>query len=81
MDGYKDVIEARYGRTKEATIVHHIYPAKEYPEYAFCDWNLISVNSGTHNKLENRQTGKLTKIGLELMKNTIPGKDWRKGRR
>ena len=78
LDGYKDRIAARYGRTVEATIIHHIYPADTYPEYAWQDWNLISVSMATHNKLENRATGELTRMGLELMNQTIPGKDWRK---
>lgn len=78
LDGYKDRIASRYGRTEEATIVHHIYPADEYPEYSMQDWNLISVSMSTHNKLENRTTGELTKLGCELMEQTTPGKDWRK---
>lgn len=78
LDGYKDVIAARYGRTQEATTVHHIYPAEEYPEYAWCDWNLISVSMATHNQLENRTSGVLTTLGRELMEMTTPGKDWRK---
>ena len=78
IDGYKDKIAARYGRTVEATHVHHIYPAEAYPEYAFCDWNLISVSAGTHNMLENRMTGELTAMGQQLMDDTVPGKDWRK---
>ena len=77
LDGYKDIIAARYGKTIDATIVHHIYPAALYPEYAFCDWNLISVSAGTHNKLENRTTGELTDFGRRLMERTVPGKDWR----
>lgn len=78
LDGYKDRIAARYGRTIEASVVHHIYPSKTYPEYAWCDWNLISVSQGTHNMLENRATGELTKLGKELMEMTKPGFDWRK---
>ena len=78
LDGYVDQIEKRYGRTKEATVVHHIYPADEYPEYAWCDWNLISVSLATHNKLENRQTGELLPLGMELQKRTMPGVNWRK---
>ena len=77
LDGYIDRIEKRYGRTVEAVVVHHIYPADEYPEYAWCDWNLISVSLATHNKLENRKTGELTKLGLELRRRTVPGVDWR----
>lgn len=82
MDGYICQIAKRYGRTEEATVVHHIYPADEYPEYAWCDWNLISVSLATHNKLESRETGELTRMGMELQRRTIPGIDWRrKGRR
>lgn len=78
LDGYVDQIEKRYGRTKEGTVVHHIYPADEYPEYAWCDWNLISVSLATHNKLENRQTGELLPLGIELQRRTEPGVDWRR---
>lgn len=78
IDNYKDVIASRYGRSQDATIVHHIYPAEQYPEYAWCDWNLISVSIGTHNKLENRKTGELTELGKKLMMRTEPGKNWRK---
>lgn len=78
LDGYKCRVAAMFGRTEEAVIVHHIYPAETYPEYAFCDWNLISVSKGSHNKLENRNTGELTELGLQLKEKTIPGVDWRK---
>lgn len=78
LDGYKCKIAAMYGRTEEATIVHHIYPAELYPEYAWCDWNLISVSMASHNKLENRTTKELTELGRRLMERTIPGVDWRK---
>ena len=80
LDGYKDRVAAMYGRTEEARIVHHIYPADDYPEYAWLDWNLISVSKGTHNKLENRNTHDLTNLGWWLMSITQPGIDWRKKR-
>ena len=78
IDGYVDRIEKRYGRIADATVVHHIYPADEYPEYAWCDWNLISVSMATHNQIENRKTGQLTELGLQLQRRTKPGVDWRK---
>ena len=81
LDGYKCRVAAMYGRTEEASVVHHIYPADEYPQYAWCDWNLISVSAATHNKLENRSTGELTDLGLFIQKITKPGVDWRKMRR
>ena len=34
-DKYLDKVAARYGRTEEAKLVHHIYPAEDYPEYAW----------------------------------------------
>ena len=78
LDQYKDRYAARYGRTEEATVVHHIYSAKEYPEYEWEDWNLISVSEHTHNMLEDRNNGKLTKEGEALRRRTIPGVNWRK---
>lgn len=81
MDGYTDQLLKRYGRIQDATTVHHIYPAKDYPEYEWCDWNLISVSQGTHNKLENRITGELTELGMNLMRRTKVGIDWRKERK
>ena len=44
LDGYVDQYAKRWGRTLDAAIVHHIYPAAEYPEYAWEDWNLISIS-------------------------------------
>lgn len=78
LDGHKDRVAAWYGKAVEATIVHHIYPADEYPQWRYCDWNLISVSFATHNKLENRQTGELTELGLWLQSIIKPGEDWRK---
>ena len=58
LDGFKCQIDKMYGKTTDAEIVHHIYPADEYPEYAWCNWNLISVSKANHNRLENRKTGR-----------------------
>lgn len=80
LDGYKCQIAKWFGRTEEANTVHHIYPVKDYPEYAYCNWNLISVSQASHNKLENRKTGELLPLGKWLKDKTIPGIDWRKKR-
>ena len=80
LDGYVCQVSRMYGRTEEATVVHHIYPADIYPEWAWEDWNLISVSMATHNQLENRQTGELTEEGLRLQQMIQPGEDWRKRR-
>lgn len=81
IDGYLCRIDRRYGKKTEAKIVHHIYPAEDYPQYAWCDWNLISVSVANHNRLENRTTGELTELGRNLMRSTKPGIDWRKSTR
>lgn len=78
LDGYKCQIDKRYGIQTEAQTVHHIYPVKDYPEYRWCTWNMISVSNANHNKLENRKTGELTALGKQLMNMTQPGVDWRK---
>lgn len=78
MDGYRCRVSGMYGRSEEAKVVHHIYPADEYPQWAWKDWNLISVSMATHNKLENRKTRELTEEGLMLQKIIKPGEDWRK---
>ena len=69
-DGYQDQVEKRYGKIREATIVHHIFPLDDYPEYRLADWNLISVSMGTHNKLHDRETDELTELGVELLRRT-----------
>lgn len=67
-DGYMDKELSRYGKMVEANTVHHIFPAEEYPQYQWCDWNLMSVSSKTHNELHDRNTNKLTNKGMEIMK-------------
>ena len=69
-DKYMCQYSKRFGKTVEATTVHHIFPRKEFPEYAWEDWNLISVSAEVHNQLEDRQSGNLSEKGLELLKYT-----------
>ena len=40
----------RYGRRRDATTVHHIKHANEYPELFFSDQNLVSLCPECHNK-------------------------------
>ena len=71
-DKYKCQISRRYGKNVEAEMVHHIYPADEYPEYAYCLWNLISLSRAMHNTLHDRNTDRLTAAGVALMRRTKP---------
>ena len=77
LDGYTDQIQKRYGRIIAANTVHHIYPADDYPQYAYEDWNLIAVSKETHNSLHDRDTRELTDEGRRLMRKTKPGVNWR----
>lgn len=42
---------ARYGLSREAQVVHHIWPAEDYPEYAYCLWNLVSLSQAAHDAI------------------------------
>ena len=41
---------ARYGRQREAKIVHHIKELEDHPELALVDDNLVSLCVSCHNK-------------------------------
>lgn len=69
-DGYMCQLSKRYGKQVQAEVVHHIYPVDEYPEYAYCLWNLISLSRAAHNRLHDRNTDKLTAEGVTLMRRT-----------
>lgn len=71
-DGYRCQEAKRYGKRVDAKVVHHIYPAEDYPEYAWCDWNLISLCSDQHNSMHDRVTNELTAKGKALQQRTIP---------
>lgn len=48
-DGYLCQNCKRYGKHTEATTVHHIKHADEYPELIFDPKNLVSLCAGCHN--------------------------------
>ena len=69
-DGYRCQESKRYGKVREATTVHHIFPRDAYPEYEWEAWNLISLSGEAHNSMHDRNTGALTDKGRELMTRT-----------
>lgn len=71
-DGYKCREAARYGRNVAAEVVHHIWPAEEYPEYAYCLWNLVSLSASAHDRMHDRISRKLTALGLSWRNRTPP---------
>ena len=59
------------GIMRNADTVHHILPREQFPQYALCDWNLISLSSYTHSHIiHNCVSGALTKEGKKLMMET-----------
>ena len=54
---------ARYGRR---------VPAEDYPEYAYCLWNLVSLSASAHDAMHDRDTRKLTALGLSWKNRTPP---------
>lgn len=71
-DGYKCRQAKRYGRSEPATTVHHVWPAEDYPEYAYCLWNLISLSESAHDAMHDRITRRLTALGLSWKNRTPP---------
>lgn len=74
----------RFGKLKQAEVVHHVFPRELFPEYELELWNLISLTRAEHNKLHDRETDELTPEGIELLKrvarkNGIPVPDRYKG--
>lgn len=64
-DRYKCQECNRYGKSKEADTVHHIYEAGKYEELRYTNWNLVSLCHNCHNKMHNRETNELTEKGLQ----------------
>lgn len=69
-DGYMCQLSKRYGKRKQAEVVHHIFPREEYPQYQWESWNLISLTREQHNRLHDRITNELTDEGMALLQRT-----------
>ena len=80
-DKYIDQYLYRYGKVKQAELVHHIFPVNDFPEYQYEEWNLISITKKTHEKFHIKETQLLSKTGLELLirtakRNNIEVPNW-----
>ena len=69
-DKYICQMSLRYGKLMQADTVHHIFPMELFPEYAWCDWNLISLSKRMHNACHDRDTHELSREGIALLKRT-----------
>lgn len=62
----------RYGKRRQATTVHHVWPVSEHPEYAWADWNLLPLTAEKHDAMHDRENDKLTALGESWKKRCIP---------
>lgn len=60
---YEDQEAKRYGKTIPATMIHHIYPLKDYPELGLQAWNLLPLSAQSHNQMHDRLTDEITAKG------------------
>ena len=62
----------RYGKTTEASPVHHVIPLEwcldNKPELALASKNLLSMCFVCHNRMDDRFIDRLSKDGLALVK-------------
>lgn len=62
-DNYECQECKRYGKSVDATTVHHIYPYQEYPLLALESDNLISLCNRCHELMHDRGTQEITALG------------------
>lgn len=62
----------RYGKKTEATTVHHMNPLNERPDLRLESWNLLSLCSTCHDKMHDRNSDRLTKLGEYWREKAIP---------
>ena len=51
----------RYGRIRNAQMVHHIKPVEDYPELGFVNSNLVALCWDCHNKMHPEKARKALK--------------------
>jgi 5-methylcytosine-specific restriction endonuclease McrA len=49
-----------------------VWPAEEYPEYAWAPWNLVSLSGDRHDAMHDRRTGRLTELGEAWRRRIAP---------
>ena len=67
-DGYLCQECKRFGKTTEATMVHHITPVEVSPERLWDSRNMVSLCGPCHETMHDRLTDKLTEKGREWVK-------------
>lgn len=67
----------RYGKRREAALVHHAVPRRNFPELEWSPWNLISLCPICHEKMHLRASEDLSLTGIALARRMLKkaGKD------
>ena len=73
-DGYRCQYAKRFGRSVQASAVHHVLPREDFPEFQWEPWNLISLSAEAHDKMHDRQTGRLTEEGRAMARRVLSGR-------
>ena len=60
-DNYQCVWCRRYGRMRQARVVHHLKEAEDYPELAYDPSNLVSLCMACHNKAHPEKANAMKK--------------------
>lgn len=74
-DGYMCQVSKRYGKWKQAEVVHHIFPRDEFPEYEYELWNLVSLTVAEHHKMHDRKAGTLSAEGVKMLRKVARQQD------
>ena len=75
--GYECQESKRYGLKRPATVVHHVWPVEQWPEFAWCEWNHLPLTAEAHDQMHDRTTGKLTPLGESWRRRVSPPPDRR----
>lgn len=62
----------RYGKTTEATTVHHILPVEERPDLKWENDNLLGLCGHCHDAMHDRNNNTLTAKGMEWVERLPP---------
>lgn len=66
-DAYRCQECKRYGRFKDANVVHHVLPCEYFEQYEWETWNLISLCTKCHDSMHSREKHLLSKRGMQVL--------------
>ena len=64
-DGYECRECRKYGRSVDGVLVHHVYPADDYPDLFYNTNNLITLCYSCHELMHDRSLKSITELGKQ----------------